>query len=274
MDWALTTWSRRTSWFQSAPSFSYSGEGLAGAVLPLEGAWRHHLSAALLLRSLCSRRLCLFPLTATTIACSVVTPAAAALKLLLWCDTTLWRCPSTQATHLGVHGRRNARCGRIAGSVCTEAVLLEQTNQKVKGRVRCRCETSSLVRFDFLCRKLIAGNGKCCLKLKLGNVLSPTRFCCWERSWLFRLSILLLLRDYPIRDLVLYQKNFVEWLSVSWTQKCWGRFGWRSLRFGRGIISAEALRDWGVVPCPSWTLSWHLPYIWGKAQKTPVTLAE
>jgi hypothetical protein len=45
------------------------------------------LSAALPLRSLYSSRLCFFPLTATTIVCSVVSSAAAALKLLLWSDT-------------------------------------------------------------------------------------------------------------------------------------------------------------------------------------------
>jgi hypothetical protein len=55
------------------------------------GSWQPRgdaaLSAALPLLSLCSSRLCFFPLTATTIVCSVVSSAAAALKLLLWSDT-------------------------------------------------------------------------------------------------------------------------------------------------------------------------------------------
>jgi hypothetical protein len=44
-------------------------------------------SAALNLCSLCSGRLCFFPLTATTIVSSVVSSAATALQLLIWSDT-------------------------------------------------------------------------------------------------------------------------------------------------------------------------------------------
>jgi hypothetical protein len=56
--------------------------------------------------------------------------------------------------------------------------------------------------------KPTAGNRKCCLKLKLGNVLTLTGFCHGRRPSLFRLGILLLVGDYPIRTLVLYQKDF------------------------------------------------------------------
>jgi hypothetical protein len=55
-------------------------------------------SAALIVCSLCSGRLCFFPLTATTIVSSVVSSAATALQLLLWSDT-LSRWVSIPASH-------------------------------------------------------------------------------------------------------------------------------------------------------------------------------
>jgi hypothetical protein len=60
--------------------------------------------------------------------------------------------------------------------------------------------------------KHIAGNGKHCLKLKLGGVLTLTGFYLGGRPSLFRLEILLLVGDDPIRKLVLYQKDF-GWMA-------------------------------------------------------------
>jgi hypothetical protein len=84
----LTTRPPRTMWFQPEPTFSCSGEGLAGADL---GAGRRVDTPSsrlrFPLRSLCSGRLRFFPLTATTIVSSVVSSTAAALKLLFGSDT-------------------------------------------------------------------------------------------------------------------------------------------------------------------------------------------
>jgi hypothetical protein len=60
--------------------------------------------------------------------------------------------------------------------------------------------------------KRIAGNGKHCLKLKLGHLLTLTGFCRRGRPSFFRLGVLLLLGDYRIRKLVLYQNFLVGWL--------------------------------------------------------------
>jgi hypothetical protein len=57
-----------------------------GLIWALAGAWRRHLSAALPTRVLCSSHLCFFLPIATTIICSAVTSAAAALILLHWSD--------------------------------------------------------------------------------------------------------------------------------------------------------------------------------------------
>jgi hypothetical protein len=37
--------------------------------------------------------------------------------------------------------------------------------------------------------------------------------------------MLLLVGDYPVRQLVLYEKILVGRLSGSWTQMCWDGFG-------------------------------------------------
>jgi hypothetical protein len=67
-------------------------------------------------------------------------------------------------------------------------------------------------------------------------VLTLTGICGGRRPWLFRLGILLLVGDYPSRELVLYREVLVGWLSESWSQKCWGRFGWRPPWLGRRAL--------------------------------------
>jgi hypothetical protein len=54
---------------------------------------------------------------------------------------------------------------------------------------------------------------------------------------------------YPIRQLIFVQGFWLDGFPGSWTQKCWGRFGWRPLRLGGDHFG---LRPpwWGGGPCP------------------------
>jgi hypothetical protein len=76
-------------------------------------------------------------------------------------------------------------------------------------------------------------------------------------------------RDCPIRQLVLYEKDF-GWLSGIWTQKCCDHFGWWPLRVGRKSLWLKASMIGESGPCPFWIIPWDLPYNWGKARKTSV----
>jgi hypothetical protein len=88
-------------------------------------------------------------------------------------------------------------------------------------------------------------------------------FCCGGRPWLFQA------RGYcywweiiPSGNLSFVQRILVGWLSGSWTQKCWDRFGWWPLRLGGvgGITSAEGHHDCGrrAVPLLNYTLAFAL----------------
>jgi hypothetical protein len=68
-------------------------------------------------------------------------------------------------------------------------------------------------------------------------------------------------REYgPVRQVVLYEKNF-GWLDV-WelNSERWDRYGWGPERLWGGIIWAEGLHDWGMqaVPLFSYTLAFAL----------------
>jgi hypothetical protein len=56
------------------------------------------------------------------------------------------------------------------------------------------------------------------------------------------------------------KRILVGWLSGSWTQKCWDRFGWWPLRLGGEITLAEGLHYWGrrAVPLLNYTLVFAL----------------
>jgi hypothetical protein len=60
--------------------------------------------------------------------------------------------------------------------------------------------------------KRIAGNGKRCLKLNLGYVLTLTGFCCGERHWLFGLRMLLLVGIAPSENLSFIKRILFGWL--------------------------------------------------------------
>jgi hypothetical protein len=149
----------------------------------------------------------------------------------------------------------------------------QPTKKLTKGRVRRRRETSSLVRFNHSCVRnalLEMVNGA---KLKLGILLTLTGLCRSRRPWLVRLRILLIVGDYPNRQLILHPRILVGWFPGSRTQKCWCRFGWRPLPFG-GYHFGWRPPWWGGGPCPFSIMSWHSPYNWGKAWKISVRAVE
>jgi hypothetical protein len=72
-----------------------------------------------------------------------------------------------------------------------------------------------------------------------------TGLCRGRRPWLFRLGILLIVGDYPIRQLILHPRILVWWFSWELNPEVLGSFWLQASAMGPGggITSAEGLRD-------------------------------
>jgi hypothetical protein len=117
--WALMSWRPHYTWFQAGPSFSCS-EGLPGLIW-VGASWhlKTHPFRSVHLTLASQHWFCLFPLTATTVFCFVVTTTDAAFKLLIWSDT--FPCKP----HAYEHSYSYTAHVLSAGRVCIAVALLK-----------------------------------------------------------------------------------------------------------------------------------------------------
>jgi hypothetical protein len=96
---------------------------------------------------------------------------------------------------------------------------------------------------------------------KNGNFAYANGFQSRQKALTFRLQTLLIVGDYPIRQLILHTRILVGWFSWELNPEDLGSFWLKaSATWGGGITSAERLRDGKASRAPFLIMPWHSPY--------------